>query len=276
MAVQTWKEYKDWVSKVIKNKREHYYRGQMDSSWKLQTTFHREAALLSISLDRYLNEILPAIHYYICAWRNEIINCQDPNEFGAFLALLQHHGFPTPLLDWTLSPYIAAYFAFKEIDDKSPQCDNVKIFIFDFQGWQKSFQQPLNIRETKIAYVSILMPYARFNPRIIHQRGAYTVTNQNDMGAYIIKRSKEVGKTFLSSFTLSVKERTDVMRELSLMGINEMSLFPGLDGICKTMREWYFSKDQVGLTQAEIKSIIDMLLKKPSPPIENASRAKVI
>ncbi|MDP2939249.1 MAG: FRG domain-containing protein [Candidatus Omnitrophota bacterium] len=259
--VQTWEEYKKWVASVIANKKDYYYRGQADAKWELQTTFHREAVVSVITLDTYLNDILPRVHYYICAWHNEIINLQDPNEFGSFLALLQHHGFPTPLLDWTLSPYIAAYFAFREVNDKLPQVDHVKIYIFDFQVWTTTFQQLLDLRETKIAYVSVLFPYARFNPRIIHQMGTYTVTNQPDMGAYILKRSQEVNKDFLRSFTFSVKERTKVMRELNLMGINEMALFPGLEGVCHTMREWFFSKDHVGLTKSEFNELLRKLLQ---------------
>ncbi len=262
MVIDSWEKYKVWVAAVVENKKDYYYRGQTDATWKLQTSFHRIAGA-RINLLDYLNLIIPEVHYHVCAWHNEIINLQDPNEFGAFLALLQHHGFPTPLLDWTLSPYIAAYFAFRDIDDKSPQCDYTKIFIFDFQNWTQHFNQPLDLRNPN-PYVSVIRPYAKRNPRIMHQRGAYTVTNVPDMESYINARSQETKQDFLYSVTLPVGQRTQVMRELNLMGINGMALFPGLDGICKTMREQFFASDVVGLSPSQI-GLLRELLKKTLP-----------
>ena len=44
------------------------------------------------------------------------------------MTYLRHHGFPSPLLDWTLSPYIAAFFAFNEAHD-----DKVAFFTYCFK-----------------------------------------------------------------------------------------------------------------------------------------------
>lgn len=249
--VFTWNEYKNWVGGLATAKKNYYCRGHANQSWKLQTSFHRVAGRNGMTLPQYLDTVIPEVHYHISAVRDEIIDLQKEVEFGAFPALIQHHGFPTPLLDWTLSPYIAAYFAFKEVSDEFPGSENVKIYIFDYLEWTQSFQQVLNLRDTNIKYVSVLRPYARFNPRILPQQGAFTVTNVDDVEAYILSRSTEVEKTFLYTALLSVKEKPNVMRELSLMGINEMTLFPSIDGICRAMRFQFFSADTVGQTLSE-------------------------
>ncbi len=255
--VLTWNDYKNWVSDLVKGKKSYYCRGHANETWKLQTSFHREASKNSITLPQYLDTIIPEIHYHMSAVQNEIIDLRKEEEFGAFLALIQHHGFPTPLLDWTLSPYIAAYFAFNEVNDQFPASENVKIYIFDYLNWSTSFQQPLNLRDMTVKYVSVLRPYARYNPRIVSQQGAVTVTNVDDMEEYIISRSNEVGKTFLYTALLSVKEKPNILRELNLMGINEMTLFPCIDGICRGLKTQFFSSDTVGPTLKEMLDVIN-------------------
>lgn len=260
--IDSWEKYKSWVNSLVEHKKDFYFRGQMDHQWGLKTTFHRLADDLNITLQQYLDTIIPEVHYHICAFHNELIDLKVPEEFGSFLALLQHHGFPTPLLDWTLSPYIAAYFAYKDINDRCPQCEYVNIIIFDYIEWVNTFQQPLDLRNTSVKYVSVFRPHAKYNPRIIPQRGTYTVTNVPDMAQYILDCSGKAQKTFLYSVVLPVSERPQVMRELNLMGINEMTLFPGLDGLCEALKEQFFSRDNVGLSLNQIQQLLESYKNK--------------
>ncbi len=263
----TWDQYKTWIHTLVQKKYSFYCRGHANESWKLQTTFHRETKQNKIDLVQYLNAIIPEVKYHISAIRDEIIDLDNKDEFGAFLSLIQHHGFPTPLLDWTLSPYIAAYFAFREVKDQYPMSDNVKIYIFDYLEWEKSFQQPRDLRDINVRYISTLRPHARFNPRIVPQQGTFTVTNVDDMESYINGRSTEAKKIFLHTALLSVKDKPVVLRELNLMGINEMTLFPGFGGICRAMKSLFFSSDSIGPSRQEfMRNIL-----KPKPETDSMS-----
>jgi len=256
-TIMTWDNYKTWVGTLATSKTSYFCRGHANDIWKLKTSFHREATLKGVTLPQYLDTIIPEVHYHMCAALNEIVDLRKEEEFGAFLALIQHYGFPTPLLDWTLSPYIAAYFAFREVNDRVPSSENVKIYIFDYLEWTKSFQQPLDLRNTSVQYVSVIRPYAKFNPRIIPQQGTFTVTNVEDMEQYINSRATEVGKTFLYTALLSVKDKPKVLRELNLMGINEMTMFPSIEGICRSLKAQFFSSDAVGPTFQELLEVVN-------------------
>lgn len=255
--IMSWNDYKSWISILVQSKKSFYCRGHANDTWKLQTSFHREASRNGITLLQYLDSIIPEVHYQISAVLDEIIDLRNEHEFGSFLALIQHHGFPTPLLDWTLSPYIAAYFAFKEVDDLYPVSETVRIYIFDYIEWTSTFNQPLNLRDMTIKYVSVLRPYAKFNPRIVSQQGTFTVTNIDDMGEYILSRSTESNKTFLYTALLSVKEKPNVLKELNLMGINEMTLFPGISGVCRSVKSQFFSSETIGPTLKELFEVIN-------------------
>lgn len=105
--VRTWEAFKRHVSSIRRDR--FVFRGQERAEWHLRTTFHRSTRCL---LEDFLVDDVKSLDRVFSGLSNYQINFQDPRQYGAFLSLAQHHGYPTPLLDWTWSPYVAAFFAY--------------------------------------------------------------------------------------------------------------------------------------------------------------------
>lgn len=231
-----WNDYKGHVTTL--EGRRYLFRGQREP-WRLRTSFHRTGRA---DLSRFLSEDIPILHRHLSARTKHIFNLEIPDENGAFFNLVQHHGYPTPLLDWTYSPYVAAFFAYREVPRVTAQSpidsQKVRIFVFDQVKWKSTLNQ---VRQLIIPgpHVSIGEFIAIENERMIPQQAASTITNIDDIETYITSKESD-GKKFLEAIDLPVSSRKTVMQELSYMGITAGSLFPGLDGACEELRERNF------------------------------------
>ena len=268
----SWEDFKVEASTQLENDRAFIFRGQGNSDWVLSTTIHRTGQLPTHNnFLTYFESILPFVQEPIEAWDGSRRNLDDPFQLAEFLAFLQHHGFPTPLLDWTYSPYIAAYFAFEGINHFAPQYEKVAIYSFNQAEWLKTYKQTYDWKVEE-PHVTLLNPTYRGNPKQMLQQGTFLFTNQANVEGHITHNEKHEGQ-FLHKYELSVKERAKVFKDLNAMNITAMQLAPSMESVCKMAYDKICTNLQMGLSPAEFKALLESLSanKEIQPTPENGA-----
>jgi len=235
--ITTWEKFKTYVNKL--EHRRYVFRGQREAK-RLRTTFHRTGRA---DLYRFISSDIKVLHRHLSLRTSHIFNLKEPDENGSFFNLVQHHGYPTPLLDWTYSPFVGAFFAYRKamssISDSNNPSKKVRIFLFDHKQWclDVTPQVPKLVGKPHFSFMEFI---AIDNERHIPQQSISSLTNVDDIESYVQKMEKPE-KKYLQIIDLPLKERPRVMKDLSSMGITAGSLFPGLDGTCEELKERFFS-----------------------------------
>jgi hypothetical protein len=160
-----------------------------------------------------------------------------------WIFLMQHHGVPTRLLDWSENPLVALYFATERDDEMDaaiwilrPTDLNVNAHIEDKSegDYIPSFDDPVvqgysteSIRQNqRLKLYPIATIATRNSPRIQAQLGTFTI-HHNDHCPI-----ENVGNgTHCEKYIVPKEAKPHIREELSILGINRFSLFPEMDSI---------------------------------------------
>jgi hypothetical protein len=140
----------------------------------------------------------------------------------------QHYGLPTRLLDWSSSPYVAAFFSFA--DERACGSKFASVWALDVQETQRCL---------KPQDLAIIKNPSSNNPRMRMQLGLFTRNVSNLIALEELFRisNKRFRVTprypLLFRFDIPVAESETAMLDLEQMGIDYVKLFPGIEGLCK-------------------------------------------
>jgi FRG domain len=216
------------------------WRGHRRSDWGLSTTLDRLFARLDLltkgpaTLERKSAEHLESFKF-ASRGRRGLNPAKLPSE-NDWWALGQHFGLATPLLDWTRSPFAAAYFAFEE--NASNTTESRVVYALNQTAVESKNDELRNgesFEQGRLPIIEFIDPMSDENPRLVSQGGCFTRAPIGTPIEQWIANAFEASPTpVLLRVEIPNANRVPCLRALDRMNINHLSLFPDLSGASRS------------------------------------------
>lgn len=252
--VETWAEIQDelfagsWQPSIGRYRSTYAFRGMADAAWPLATSLARMGGSFG-HLERHLVRNFRKYAY---------LESRDNASLWNLLALAQHHGLPTRLLDWTYSPYVALHFVTDDIERSG--LDGA-IWCIDYTRTNRLLPAPLLTAlrgEGAHAFSTEMLdavagsldtfealdtdPFLVFfeppslGPRIVNQFAMFSVLSsaQTSLVDWLAGHPDAFRKILVPHAL-----KWEIRDKLDQANVNERVLFPGLDGLCRWLGRQY-------------------------------------
>jgi hypothetical protein len=207
----------------------------------------------------------------VLSFRNMVpsLFAREPSDDWEWYYLMQHYGLPTRLLDWTESPLFALYFALAEDGDKSP-C----VWVLDPVALNRTAQGPeqeaiiVPLATDRDAPTRHWLPEVcgrgkptyrfasgsqfetnenplavfpkRYNPRIVAQRGVFTIHGSKEVPLEeIMCSAASDGEPRIVKLTFRKSARSRLRDEIWSLGVTKAALFPEPQSVAEDLKKAY-------------------------------------
>jgi hypothetical protein len=207
--VQSWAQFQRRIEKFLNG--DYLFRGVTSVRYPLVPSVGRQrddgyrysnAGEMAL-LDQFKREALPFLGV-------------RPENKWEWLALAQHHGVPTRLLDWSESPAVSLFFAVWGNND-----DDAGLYIIKRPSEVKELgSDPFEATDVHFFYPGYV------TPRLVSQRGVFTVH----------PRPEEVyNSTDMQQIIIGQECKADFRRKLDSSGTHHAAIYADLDGLSRRL-----------------------------------------
>ncbi len=279
ITVNNWQELQtalfqdSWDKNINRYRSSYVYRGLWNSNYDLKTSLIR----LGGAYDQLEPHLLRNFRKY--AYNNS----SPGNSVWNWLAVAQHHGLPTRLLDWTYSPYVALHFATANISnynhDAAVWCVNYvkstkylpKILkdAIDEEGsnvFTPDVLEPVCASLKELAgfqeddFVMFLEPPS-LDGRIVHQFALFSMMSKPQA---VLSEWLANHPDLFFRIIIPGRMKWEIRDKLDQANITERVLFPGLAGLSQWLKRHYTTAPQ----RPEGESSEDMMIPWNLGPAE--------